>query len=555
MALPLLTALVAELQLQLKSSAVRFLEHSDVLDFPGARSRHNWTQAAEKLGDAKKLAELILRGKVAFLFERFTAEFALNGLVLCVKPGNQDVRTISDYVTPWIHAVHGREPADRAKSPVALFMTLTFFDERFVEKTGGKNSWHDAIHTSVVDLFGNTSDWVDSWTNDKPFNNVFWGRNPGFIARGLMTYEGSRETGKLDPERIEEFRADYLSTDLVQKHVADAAEAFDRAFDLNDGGVTYLSEKIGAVCKPELKEAQIAVRLAALISDIQSDLAPMYIPDTGTDALLKQRKTVVSSAIKDLGGTLIRNKFGHFLRALTVEHEDIVAALARLPSDDTVETNIARVGKDDLRAVLEGILPDDAVDEDEETDAPETQNGAFAQKAIDTWAARVAKLSSDTAYLQKLGLEREATSEIAHELLKGANAEDLKSRIVEVLDRILLSVDSPTLRGDKVATVSAEVISDYVLHLGQTWKPEAERAKLKRNNKPIFQPEERKQTLRKLIKPKVPRVAQIYGDWCQALMALVEFNVTGGEGNNADSPANRALGEILERIDSETKPT
>ena len=61
-----------------------FFDHTDLLDFPGARSRlklANLDDVAKAKGvaeGANPLRELLLRGKVAYLFQRYSAERELS---------------------------------------------------------------------------------------------------------------------------------------------------------------------------------------------------------------------------------------------------------------------------------------------------------------------------------------------------------------------------------------------------------------------------------------------------------------------------------------------
>ena len=34
-------------------------------------------------------------------FENYTLNFGVNGLLLCIKPGNQEIQTLPDYVGRW----------------------------------------------------------------------------------------------------------------------------------------------------------------------------------------------------------------------------------------------------------------------------------------------------------------------------------------------------------------------------------------------------------------------------------------------------------------------
>lgn len=553
--LPLLTALAAELNLQMKSKAHDFQDHTNVLDFPGARSRHNWTDISAKLADPEKLAEIILRGKVAYLFERFTDEFSLNSLVLCVKPGNQEVRTISDYVTPWIEAVHGRNPEDRRGQDIALFMVLTFFDERFDETVGGGKSWHDALYTSIVELFGNTAEWVDNWTPAQTFTNVFWSRNPGYLARGLMAYDDqNREIGVLDQKRVETYRADYLQTELVKRHIADPGDAFDAAFELNDGGVGYLAKKLSVVCSPDLKDAQIAVRLKAVLQDLKSGLGPHYVPLEGSEDAWLQRKKRLQTAVKGLIGLLKNQRFGHFLSELTVAHEDVVAALSRMPeeTEGPDPKDSTRYSDSDILGVLGDILdePMPASTRSKKRRGVESEGVRLARIAVDAWTEKIATFAADSHRLQNFGLDREIAADLTQEIVSGSHIDELINRISVNLDSIILPAEKLRTKADKTATVCVEYLNSFSMNLGQHWLGEADRA---RNGfrAPVFSQSKELINLNVEKHDETPRQVTFFGDWCAALLALAENNALSGGDENANTPTNKELGRLLEQIDKE----
>ena len=91
-----ITALIAELSVRIDKSPWEFLDHTDLLDFPGARSREQiedvraFLSKGSKEGEPPALSSLFLRGKVAYLFERYCSDTELNSMVLCVGESVQE---------------------------------------------------------------------------------------------------------------------------------------------------------------------------------------------------------------------------------------------------------------------------------------------------------------------------------------------------------------------------------------------------------------------------------------------------------------------------------
>ena len=115
------TALIAELRIVISEQPWDFFQHTDLLDFPGARSRELIKDLPAFLETGDALRSLFLRGKVAYLFERYCAEQELTSLLLCIGPSNQEVKSLPEMVYEWISTTHGTTPDQRAQQPNAMF--------------------------------------------------------------------------------------------------------------------------------------------------------------------------------------------------------------------------------------------------------------------------------------------------------------------------------------------------------------------------------------------------------------------------------------------------
>lgn len=144
----IVTALTAELRIETTECPRPFFNETDLLDFPGARSRQKIHLKSFFVEKPDALKETFLRGKVAYLFDRYVSEQELTCMLLCIRPSNQEVVSLPDLVEEWIKATHGRTPEARAGHTTLLFLVLTWFDTHFVEKAG--NSDHDPGLNSVI---------------------------------------------------------------------------------------------------------------------------------------------------------------------------------------------------------------------------------------------------------------------------------------------------------------------------------------------------------------------------------------------------------------------
>ena len=332
---PVVTALAAELRIVLKENPWPFFAHTDLLDFPGYRSRtlHNLRKyLAEAKGSALK--ELFLRGKVDYLFQRYTAEQELTSMLLCLRPSNLDVTSLPAVIEEWIAVTHGRTPEERRGRPILLFFLLTMFDQHLAEKAGDESAdpglrFQARLEASLLKPFAKVADsWPLRWTPEAPFQNCYWIRNPNYKAEGIIQYDGRREmqVHAHKVARIAELRTAYAGVPEVQAHFRDPLRAFDEGMRLNDGGVSYLAEIVAQICKPGMKRAQVGARLLDLRRRVAEALAPLYLPP---DAEMRtaERTAVAEKVINDFEDCIGRNTFGIFLRGLCLDRGVLADAL------------------------------------------------------------------------------------------------------------------------------------------------------------------------------------------------------------------------------------
>lgn len=555
---PVVAALVAELRLTLSARPWDFFAGTDLLDFPGARSREVLSDPESYLAEPARVAPLYLRGKVAYLYQRYVAEQELTAMLLCIGPSNQEVRTLPGMVKEWVDATHGATPEERAKQPTALFVVLTKFDMEFEEKRGRREDepgqgtrWATRIEASITRFLGLEHAWPQEWTPGAPFTNTFWLRNPNVAARALLTYDAEgRETGELDPARMRRLREEFLATPEVQRHFADPARAWDEAMRLNDGGVTYLAERLAPVCNPALKRGQVAGRLATLLRQLAARLDPFHISDD-REAERAKRKAEGQALLPHLAACLQAQRFGLMLRAMQVEAEALSHAFYRLllhtPEDGGQPAPVsgAAVRAADLAGDLAGLFgaaPDPAsADAGSRTDVADQ----LAEAALAEWQERLRSFGADAATASFLLIPREQATFLATQVATGAAWQDLRGRIAEAIrartgfhERLADSLVKPVM-------IAERAVNDYVATLGFDRLPEAERPRTPRENRVVFAPREAAEDLPALGPLPRPFERDFAIDWATAFARLVDLNVDHAFGGRIDTKANAELGRIL----------
>ncbi|MBZ9791691.1 virulence factor SrfC family protein [Rhizobium sp. 3T7] len=491
---PVVTALAAELRITISDSPWPFFEHTDLLDFPGARSRQKVELAAFVEDNPEMVKEMFRRGKVAYLFDRYVAEQELSSMLLCIKPSNQEVVELPDMIDGWIQTSHGATPADRAKVETALFLVLTMMDAHFTEKAGQEGQslsdrFQARMGSSLTSFFGKAHRWPFEWTPGRPFDNTYWLRNPNFKSEFMIRYDRDREVEILPDklERVAALRSACLDVGEVQSHFRDPGRAFDEAMKLNDGGVNYLAENLAKVCRPEMKCAQIRERVHGIMAEIRRLVSPYFV-DSDIDKRLEERQVVSGEILSGLSECWGRNQFGSALRMLQISqnaiaehlHVDYGNRLKRQKDTDSAPASKPESGAPPRPALPGGPpipgtqkapsavaarAPTPSVSAPAPKSAP---RGAYlAKSAMRHWTECLFSLVRNDEALQAIGLTQALAGELVAELILGARRTGLEEAIARDFATISTSsVESAGTLLEKAGFFATTNINRFVSTLG-----------------------------------------------------------------------------------------
>ncbi|GHU77376.1 hypothetical protein FACS189414_4500 [Bacteroidia bacterium] len=186
-----LCALTAELVFSQSETLLKskpFLKETDLLDFPGARSRmEKPLEAIEN----KTIPDLLLRGKVAYLFNKYSDAEKINILIFCAKHEQTAQRIMPRLLNNWVNKIVGDTAEKRetfvVKSQISpLFVIGTFFNINLAynplqDKSDGtgtplNNRWLQRFTTTLEKEYFEkaTYSWFENWTKSQPdFQNIF----------------------------------------------------------------------------------------------------------------------------------------------------------------------------------------------------------------------------------------------------------------------------------------------------------------------------------------------------------------------------------------------
>lgn len=582
----LLAALTTELRFVLaEPPRTGLLEAVDLLDFPGYRGRlavANLAEVRKQLQDDQvdPVAQLVLRGKVAFLFERYTDDQEMNLLVLCAPSHKQsDVKDLGPVLETWVHATQGADPATRARRDPGLIWAFTMFDFRLNPVPSEtedlmRKGWEGMMKLALLERFG-AYEWLREWSPGRPFDNLFLVRKPRMAAAVIQT-DDSGEHGVLPGQRsrLDLLRRSFCEDAIVQKHLGDPQAAWDAMLRFNDGGISRLAEYLGKVAVPESKLARIGEQIEVSVEEILKHRFGAYFRAEGAAEVDNKRRLVdrVVAALRQRP-----NRFGALLAALQPPKEGLRALYLRVdeapaPSASSGAADAPVKGADrsakpsadggliDLDALLGGASFAPAASPGQ-TGADGTGQVAhpaaaanesttrFIRAVLSYWVGHLKSLPEDPHWTRFMGLDKGALEDLIGELITGADRLGIERALIELIDSAESQTAAMRLQlAERQVYVTAARINRFVDYLGCDDLPADDRPRsLAGQQRPVFAapPAIAAGSMPVLPDTAVNFPALYIVDWFEAFRALTIANAGHAAGRDISPEQNARLGQIL----------
>ena len=577
----LLCALTAELVLPMRDRPWDMFDHTDLLDFPGARNRFKDPLAMTLREPEKNVPELLLRGKVAYLFDRYVADQEITAMLLCIPDSNMEAIDLPRLVEDWIALTHGATPEDRLRTECILFFILTKFDKHLGESAadgGSATRFQRRMEASFEKFWRHSESWPRQWTSGQPFRNCFWLRNPNYYVPGLIDYDGAkRETGIVPSQRdrLAELRDGCLAAEAVQTHFADPAAAWDAAMTLNDGGIGHMVKALQAVCRPEVKLRQIQAQLDLEIREIVARVSPFHIA-SDVETRLNEKRAAADRVIDALDTVLMRNALGALHKALTVNGDVITDRIVRVPEGTVISASAGRGGAEQTGSVARTapqataatarIRPGRgaAATPEASRTAPETPaeqdirimiREAFqAETAMEVWLESMRRFAEDPHLEHRFGMPADIAQSLVSEIAQAARRRNIGARMVEKLLQATANFAfNAQHQAAPASIICAEVINRFVEDFDASQLPDDEKPQIvdaTGTSRPAFAPRKAQFRAAELPADPVPYADLRWTDWTHALFSMFEANALDVDGTRMDIEQNMKLGGLLTTLRS-----
>lgn len=327
-----LAALIAEIRLPLAPVSGSLFGTTDLLDFPGGRALrgiNGFEPTDLNAGNLENAVEVFKRGKLTFLFEQFSLDREITALVLCSPgPTKPEAIQMQHQVERWLSIRHG-EPtptdAEELERP-SLFVALTKYDMSLgaLRSDNARDRWDSRVEEACVDFWarGHTS-WIYNWgERGRPFDNMFWIRNP---------YADQMNTLKPESPDYGEVKRGYHESRAVRTYVGRHGEKWaamegDDESGLPRSGVPLLASHLRAKLAEDIKAKELHAELRAIHAELLEALrllTPSRDDEEQRARLLHNAEVLVGAVRTAMTRSVSGAVFGALIETLTIPHDEL----------------------------------------------------------------------------------------------------------------------------------------------------------------------------------------------------------------------------------------
>ena len=532
--LSLITAITAELVFSIPNNLLdtkEFLANSDLLDFPGARSR-----LALEFNDIDNeiIIDMLLRGKVSYLFNKYSDDFNINNLLFCTNDQKNEVNEIPSLLFNWISKNIGINTHERTNSLIdssipPLFIIFTFFNNQL--KYDSTNDfeydsdyhkldyrWDNRFNRFFKDeIVTQTKDWETNWIKDNSyFKNFYFLRD---FKYSIDSFEGFEQAGyelKTKDDRVaflEKLKESFINFDFVKNHFDNPLYNWEKTTSLNNDGSELIIENLAKVSNNNTKTNHNINKIKTINVDLINDLNKYIYSDDISEIRNKNMKNLNDfQASFDVLLTKDIAIFNKLVKSLTLNPNEIFKLLndnilinTHQITQDSVTTAQILISKyNELKnvnsvtevfeilklklhlssnAMVEEYLKKSEIQIEQlfTKKEPVSRARILTDLVLNHWITKINN-TSNFDYLNDIGFSQKSISFLAEHLLTIINKRGLKDK----LERILNDVISEIFLSDGIEEFLSEtfclIINEIVINFDLNYFTEEELSEINNLN-------------------------------------------------------------------------
>ncbi len=551
-----LAALFKEVRLVVEGDTHAVLATTDVLILPTAcpsvmpRRSGRGQDVAASVEDPPWLARALIQAKSLFLAELAVAEFELSGVVALAETARPLPDTFAPILSHWVSWAQGATPADRAAVDTGLFIAVagdlaagsyTGPSPNSGSSTGLGIAW--PALSAFMHNFVAGEDWLQRWSTDLPFDNVFILGAGRLVpdhetTRQFATTEAEKTGGGSSRELATRNATEEFDGGLWLRHVRNTAVALDEALNAADGGTGYLVQSIAAVSYRRAKRRQISARLGVIRRKLTADVSRfLYASNISEDGDWRRRAALATQSKLRLVAS--GQRLGQLIDALAIAERPLRWTFERVLAD------WARNGDEDgQRLSWVERLSDVAPPGEEQAAALASR---YTRLVMIRWVHAMRLIGNAPGMAGRLGVSEVTAMHLVDELAIAAVRADLSGRITSAVTRVLVDAPgSPSLQASRAAFAASEIIRAHLSVLGfdSPWSPlhPKRRGTL---GAPLFERAAVSAASAIANAPAARLTLQFCSDWCEAFTLMTDANIASARGMRFEESEYRELEHLL----------
>jgi len=514
---------------------LKMLRTNDLLDFPGARSRE-----AEKLSKLSRstIMDFFLRGKVAYLFNKYNEEMYINILLYCHHNKDNDVTYLYSLLESWVHNYVGRTPSERKrkieiahKSPLFYIGTMFNLDMELQPGKIESEQTEETIDQTWIGRFETilnrqcfhreTTDWVKNWTEDgEDFKNSYVLRDYKFsekIYRGFLE-DGVETSRRISDSFYQKLRSSFIQDKYVQNLFREPNISWDVAASMNNDGALYILENLAdvAIQMDSTREKDFSDVLKNVTNKLTNIMRDYYV-STNIDEILEGNIRKAKAIFREMDFTCNADNyyFGHLIQALQLTETQSYREVHKIMQSPELNKTVNSFQEYEIirnSCRKAGSPIEDAKSEDEKWDCiikiygfsnREEAESFLERKGIDVqklfsgsyrrklnsciiadsvfekWCSSIKSVGFLNEFSSENSFDTSIMSNLVDELITTANSFDIRDRMADSIAEYVNVIAVHTANENLLADMLASIINNFVLDFGFSWLSDEEKTKAK----------------------------------------------------------------------------
>ena len=526
--------MAADVQSEITHGNVKMemLADNDLLDFPGARAREQ--EELKKLSEDNVL-DFFLRGKVAYLFNKYNEEMGINILLYCHHNKDNDVTGLYKLLEDWVLNYVGETSAKRKaklaitkKSPLFYIGTMFNLDMEFGKGTemtekSIEQRWIGRFDTVVnKQCFHRiTADWVKNWTDlGVDFNNSYVLRDYKFSTK---LYDGFEECGhetssKMTDDYYKMMRKTFVENEHVKRLFANPSVAWDVAATQENDGALYIIENLTEVAATmnEARESDVKEKLRKALNNVYNTMKDYFVATDVAD-ILESNIRKANAIFREMDFTCNYDNyyFGHLIQALQMTETASYRVVHRVLQSPELNKSVndfkdyeiirnscakkgfsldtAKTDDEKWECIVKTYTFDSKEDAEEflqrkHVDIQKLFTGSYRRKlnsyiiadaVYDKWCEQIKGVDFLNEFSDEERFDSTIMSNLVENLVVVSEAIKLRDKMAEAIAEYVNVLDVHSANENLLADMLASMINDFVLDFGFSALSEDEKVKVK----------------------------------------------------------------------------